>query len=74
MPDLNTKMMPASAARSGTRGRPPRVCGGLGGKSGATSAQSASETRRVGTARLYDNHAPGAANETASDPRWTVTG
>jgi hypothetical protein len=44
MPVRSTKRMPFSAARSSTRGRPPRGCGGTGGSSGATTAQSSSDT------------------------------
>jgi hypothetical protein len=41
MPDFSTNRMPASAARSGTRGRPPLGRGGGGGSRGASSAHSA---------------------------------
>lgn len=41
MPDLSTNRMPVSAARSGTRGRPPLGRGGGGGSRGASSAHSA---------------------------------
>ena len=43
-PVLSTKMMPVSAARSGTRGRPPFGLGGSGGSSGAMASHSASLT------------------------------
>jgi hypothetical protein len=48
MPVFSTKMMPASAARSGTRGRPVRPCliGGRGGTSRSTSFHSSSLTNR----------------------------
>jgi hypothetical protein len=42
MPDFRTNRMPVSAARSGTRGRPPFGFGRSGGRSGATTAHSAS--------------------------------
>ena len=45
MPERKTKRMPVSAARSGTRGRPPFGFGGSRGSSGSTTAQSASDTR-----------------------------
>jgi len=44
MPDFSTKMMPVSAARSETRGRPPWGLGGSGGRSGATRAHNSSLT------------------------------
>jgi hypothetical protein len=44
MPLLSTKMMPVSAARSGTRGRPPFGLGGSGGKSGAMISHNVSLT------------------------------
>ena len=44
MPDLSTKIIPFSAARSEIRGRPPLGLGGSGGSSGATRAQSSSLT------------------------------
>ena len=47
MPDFRTKIMPVSAARSGTRGRPPLGLGSSGGSSGATTAHSSSLTRDV---------------------------
>jgi hypothetical protein len=46
-------MIPASAARSGTRGRPPLRAGG-GGRRGAISIQRASDTRGTGIGPLYD--------------------
>ena len=45
MPERRTKMMPASAARSSQRGRPPRGLGGAGGKSGSSAAHNSSVTR-----------------------------
>jgi hypothetical protein len=44
MPVFNTKMMPASAARSGCRGRPPFGLGGSGGSSGSMMSHSSSLT------------------------------
>jgi len=44
IPVLSTKMMPVSAARSETRGRPPLGFGGSGGSSGATRAHNSSLT------------------------------
>ena len=44
IPLLSTKMIPLSAARSGTRGRPPFGFGGAGGNSGAITAHSSSLT------------------------------
>ena len=44
MPLLSTKMMPAKAARSGTRGRPPLGLGGSGGNSGSMLSHRASLT------------------------------
>jgi hypothetical protein len=44
MPVFSTKMIPVSAARSGTRGRPPFGFGGSRGISGSTSAHSSSLT------------------------------
>jgi hypothetical protein len=43
-PVLSTKMMPVSAARLGTLGRPPFGLDGSGGKSGLTTSQSSSLT------------------------------
>jgi hypothetical protein len=43
-PDLSTKMMPVSAARSGTRGRPPFGLGGSAGRSGSMISHSSSGT------------------------------
>jgi hypothetical protein len=43
-PVLSTKIMPVSAARSGTRGRPLLGLGGSGGSSGAIASHSASLT------------------------------
>ncbi len=43
-PDLNTNKMPLSAARSGTRGRPPFGLGRSGGNSGAIIAHRSSGT------------------------------
>ena len=43
-PVFNTKMIPVSAARSGTRGRPPLGLGGSLGSSGAMLVHSASVT------------------------------
>ncbi len=45
MPVRSTKMIPASAARSGTRGLPPFGFAGSGGRSGETAAQRSSGTR-----------------------------
>lgn len=42
VPVLKTKRIPVSAARSGTRGRPPFGFGGSGGSSGAIRSQSPS--------------------------------
>jgi hypothetical protein len=44
MPLRSTNRMPASAARSGTRGRPPFGFGGSGGSNGSTIAHSSSVT------------------------------
>ena len=44
VPVRSTKMMPVSTARSGSRGRPPRGRGWVGGKIGSTSSQSLSLT------------------------------
>ena len=44
MPERRTKRMPARAARSSTRGRPPLGLEGSGGRSGSTAAQRALET------------------------------
>jgi hypothetical protein len=44
MPLRRTNRMPVSAARSGTRGRPPFRLGFSGGKSGSIAAHSVSET------------------------------
>lgn len=41
MPERRTKMIPASAARSPTRGRPPLGLAGSGGRSGSITAQRA---------------------------------
>jgi hypothetical protein len=45
MPVRKTRMMPDSAARSETCGRPPFGFSGLGGRSGSTTAQRSSGTR-----------------------------
>jgi hypothetical protein len=45
MPERRTKMMPASAARSSTRGRPPLGLAGSRGRSGSITAQRALGTR-----------------------------
>ncbi len=45
MPERRTKRMPARAARSSTRGRPPLGLAGSGGRSGLIAAQRAWETR-----------------------------
>jgi hypothetical protein len=45
IPDLRTKTMPAKAARSGTRGRPPLGLGGSLGRNGSMASQRSSETR-----------------------------
>jgi hypothetical protein len=44
MPLLSTQMIPAKAARSGTRGRPPLGLGGAGGHNGALAFHSLSLT------------------------------
>jgi hypothetical protein len=44
MPLLSTKMIPVSAARSETRGRPPLGLGASGGSSGSTTAHRSSLT------------------------------
>jgi hypothetical protein len=44
MPLLRTKMMPAKAARSSTRGRPPLGFGGSGGSRGSMTSHSSSVT------------------------------
>ena len=44
MPVIRTKRMPVSAARSGTRGRPPFGLGGSAGRRGSTTSQSSSGT------------------------------
>lgn len=43
-PVRNTKMIPPSAARSGTRGRPPFGLGGSSGNSGSMASHRSSET------------------------------
>ncbi len=43
MPERRTKMMPAKAARSSQRGRPPLGLGGSEGSSGAKAAQRSSD-------------------------------
>ena len=48
MPVRGTNRMPVSAARSGTRGRPPFGLAGAAGSSGSMICQSSSETRGVG--------------------------
>lgn len=45
MPLFKAKMMPVSAARSLTQGRPPLGLGGSWGRSGSTTAHSSSVTR-----------------------------
>lgn len=45
MPERRTKMMPANAARSSTRGRPPLGLAGSGGRSDSIAAQRALGTR-----------------------------
>lgn len=45
IPERRTKMIPASAARSSTRGRPPLGLAGSGGRSGSITAQRALGTR-----------------------------
>jgi hypothetical protein len=45
MPERRTKMMPAKAARSSTRGRPPLGLAGSGGRSGSIAAHRAWGTR-----------------------------
>ena len=58
MPVFNTKMIPASAARSGTRGRPAFCLSWRGGGSnGATTSQSSSLTS--GLAMPHRRHVPG---------------
>ena len=57
MPVLSTKMMPVSAARSGTRGRPPAGFGGSGGSSGSIAVHSESLTN--GFAMPHCTHDPG---------------
>lgn len=44
IPVFNTKMIPASAARSDTRGRPPLGLGGSGGSRGQITSHSSSLT------------------------------
>jgi hypothetical protein len=44
VPVRSTKRIPARAARSATRGRPPRSFGGSGGSRGAMAAHSSSGT------------------------------
>ena len=44
-PSRRTNRMPAKAARSPTRGRPPLGAGGWGGRCGAIASQSSSVTR-----------------------------
>src|SRR5215213_1129224 len=44
MPLFSTKMMPARASRSGTRGRPPLGLGGSSGSRGSIASQSSSLT------------------------------
>ncbi len=53
MPDFSTKMMPVSAARSGTRGRPPLGLGGSGGNRGSTIAHNSSGTSGFFIATFY---------------------
>jgi hypothetical protein len=63
MPVLSTNTIPASTARSDTRGRPvrPRRAGGRGGISGSISSHSSSLTIRSTQDRLgttvEDHHA-----------------
>jgi len=45
IPERRTKRMPARAARSSTRGRPPLGLAGSGGRSGSMAAHRALETR-----------------------------
>ena len=53
MPLFSTKMMPARAARSSTRGLPPLGLGGSGGKSGSTISQSSSLTNSLAILSTY---------------------
>jgi len=52
MPLMSTKRIPVNAARSGTRGRPPRGLGGSGGNSGAIAAHNSSDTSGFAMVRL----------------------
>jgi hypothetical protein len=60
IPLRSTKIMPASAARSGTRGRPPFGLGRSGGSSGAMAVHRASLTNGL----LIPAHS------SSSGPRW----
>jgi len=53
MPDFNTKMIPASAARSEIGGRPPFGLGCLAGKSGSITAHSSSLTNGLRITRQH---------------------
>ena len=53
IPVRKTKMIPLSAARSGSRGRPPFGLGGSGGNSGATTFHSSSLTIGFGILPVY---------------------
>lgn len=48
MPAHGTKMTPASAARSGTRGRLPLGTGGTGGTGGNSGSSAAQSVNRRG--------------------------
>jgi hypothetical protein len=53
IPVRSTKMIPVSAARSDSRGRPPFGLGGSGGNSGATISHSSSLTIGFGMLPVY---------------------
>jgi hypothetical protein len=56
MPVRRTKMMPVSAARFGTRGRPPLGLGGSGGSSGATMFHRSSGKIGLAIRPLYNRN------------------
>jgi len=68
IPVRSTKMMPHTAGRAGSHGRPPRGCAGCGGKSGAIAAHNSSETNSC-TLMPPSPHPPCQGYETACKAR-----
>ena len=59
IPVRNTNRMPASTARSGSRGRPPCGLGGSGGRSGSTTSHNSSLTSGFAIPPVYQTTGAG---------------